>query len=137
MRVPTYEYVCRECHHNFDVVQSFAEDALTVCPSCGGPLRKVFSPAGIIFKGSGYYVNDSRPAPATAAAASGDAASGTSGGEGADAPKSDAPKGDSSTGDTKTDTSKSAADGGGSGSTGGSTGGSGGSGTKGASTSDG
>lgn len=61
--MPTYEYACRECGHRFDVVQSFSEEPLTVCPSCGGALRKVFSPAGIIFKGSGYYATDSRAAP--------------------------------------------------------------------------
>ena len=61
--MPTYEYACRDCGHNFDIVQSFADDALTACPSCGGDLRKVFSAAGIIFKGSGYYVTDSRSEP--------------------------------------------------------------------------
>ena len=60
--MPTYEYACRECDHHFEVVQSFRDDALTVCPNCQGHLRKVFSAAGIIFKGSGYYVNDSRAA---------------------------------------------------------------------------
>ena len=64
--MPTYEYACRECGHRFDTVQSFTDDPLTVCPSCGGELRKVFSAAGIIFKGSGYYVTDSRAAAASA-----------------------------------------------------------------------
>ena len=62
--MPTYEYACRDCGEHLEVVQSFKEDPLTTCGRCGGDLRKVFSAAGIIFKGSGYYVTDSRPAAA-------------------------------------------------------------------------
>lgn len=58
--MPTYEYRCKECGHNFDAVQSFSDDALTQCPACGGPLRKVFGSVGISFKGSGFYKTDSR-----------------------------------------------------------------------------
>ena len=58
--MPTYEYACRDCGEHLEVVQSFKDDALTECGRCGGSLRKVFSAAGIIFKGSGYYVTDSR-----------------------------------------------------------------------------
>jgi putative FmdB family regulatory protein len=58
--VPTYQYVCTECGHDFETVQSFSEDALSVCPVCGGRLRKVFNSVGIVFKGSGFYRNDSR-----------------------------------------------------------------------------
>ena len=58
--MPTYQYVCTECGHDFETVQSFSEDALTVCPVCGGRLRKVFNSVGIVFKGSGFYRNDSR-----------------------------------------------------------------------------
>lgn len=58
--MPTYEYVCRDCAHHLEVVQSFRDAPLTTCGTCGGALRKVFSAAGIIFKGSGYYVTDSR-----------------------------------------------------------------------------
>jgi putative FmdB family regulatory protein len=76
--VPTYQYACTECDHAFEQVQSFSDDALTVCPDCGGKLRKVFSAAGVVFKGSGFYRTDSRsssssstPAkPATSAATS-------------------------------------------------------------------
>lgn len=65
--MPTYEYACRECGHHLEVVQSFRDDPLTTCERCGGDLRKVFSAAGIIFKGSGYYVTDNRrPAPSGA-----------------------------------------------------------------------
>ena len=56
--MPTYEYACRSCGEHLEVVQSFKDDALTTCPSCEGPLRKVFSAAGIIFKGSGWHVKD-------------------------------------------------------------------------------
>lgn len=62
--MPTYEYACKDCGEHLEVVQSFKDAALTECGRCGGSLRKVFSAAGIIFKGSGYYVNDSRPKPA-------------------------------------------------------------------------
>jgi putative FmdB family regulatory protein len=58
--MPTYEYACRDCGQHLEVVQSFRESALTDCPACSGRLRKVYGAAGIIFKGSGYYVNDSR-----------------------------------------------------------------------------
>ena len=58
--MPTYEYRCKDCDHEFDVVQSFSDDALTECPSCGGNLRKVFGNVGITFKGSGFYKTDSR-----------------------------------------------------------------------------
>jgi putative FmdB family regulatory protein len=56
--MPTYEYKCRDCGEGLEVVQSFSEDSLTVCPSCDGELRKVFSAAGIIFKGSGWHIKD-------------------------------------------------------------------------------
>ena len=58
--MPTYQYACTECGHGFDAVQSFSDDALTVCPECNGRLRKVFSAAGVVFKGSGFYRTDSR-----------------------------------------------------------------------------
>jgi putative FmdB family regulatory protein len=58
--VPTYEYTCTECGEQVEVVQKFTDDPLTVCTACGGRLRKVFSPVGIVFKGSGFYRTDSR-----------------------------------------------------------------------------
>ena len=60
--MPTYEYACKACGEHLEVVQSFKDDPLTECPNCGGELRKVFSPVGIAFKGSGFYKTDSRPA---------------------------------------------------------------------------
>lgn len=64
--MPTYSYACKDCGHAFDIVQSFSDDALTVCPECGGALRKQFNSVGVVFKGSGFYRNDSREAPAKA-----------------------------------------------------------------------
>ena len=58
--MPTYQYVCTECGEPLEMVQKFSDDPLTVCPSCSGRLRKVFSPVGIVFKGSGFYRTDSR-----------------------------------------------------------------------------
>jgi putative FmdB family regulatory protein len=59
--VPTYEYRCKACGHELEIVQAFSDDALTSCPSCGAEaLRKVFGAVGISFKGSGFYKNDSR-----------------------------------------------------------------------------
>jgi putative FmdB family regulatory protein len=58
--VPTYQYACTECGHAFEQFQSFSEDSLTECPACSGRLRKVFSAAGVVFKGSGFYRTDSR-----------------------------------------------------------------------------
>jgi putative FmdB family regulatory protein len=64
--VPTYQYVCTDCDTPLEAVQSFTDDALTVCPSCGGRLRKVFSAVGVVFKGSGFYRTDSRSTSAAA-----------------------------------------------------------------------
>ena len=58
--MPTYEYACAECGERLEAVQKFTDDPLTVCPACGGKLRKLFSAVGIVFKGSGFYRNDSR-----------------------------------------------------------------------------
>jgi putative FmdB family regulatory protein len=60
--MPTYHYRCSDCGHSFDFFQKFADDPLTECPECGGPIRRVPQPVGIVFKGSGWYVNDSRDA---------------------------------------------------------------------------
>ena len=58
--MPTYQYSCTDCGHFFETVQSFSDDSLTVCPECEGRLRKVFNAVGVVFKGSGFYRNDSR-----------------------------------------------------------------------------
>ena len=71
--MPTYQYVCTECATPLEVVQTFTDPALTECPTCGGRLRKVFSAVGVVFKGSGFYRNDSREKVAAGASKSGDA----------------------------------------------------------------
>jgi putative FmdB family regulatory protein len=58
--VPTYQYTCTDCGEPVEAVQKFTDEPLTVCAACGGRLRKVFSPVGIVFKGSGFYRTDSR-----------------------------------------------------------------------------
>ncbi|MFH9711984.1 FmdB family zinc ribbon protein [Streptomyces luteogriseus] len=58
--MPTYQYQCTECGEGLEAVQKFTDDALTECPNCNGRLKKVFSAVGIVFKGSGFYRNDSR-----------------------------------------------------------------------------
>lgn len=58
--MPTYAYRCTACGNEFDIYQRFDEESLTTCPVCDAPLRKLFSPSGIVFKGSGFYRTDSR-----------------------------------------------------------------------------
>ncbi len=60
--MPTYSYECTECDNKFDIVQSFTDDSMTDCPRCEGRLRKLFGKVGVVFKGSGFYRNDSREA---------------------------------------------------------------------------
>jgi putative FmdB family regulatory protein len=71
--VPTYDYQCRSCGHTIEVIHSMTEDGPSACERCGGELRRVLFPAGIIFKGSGFYKTDSRASspPSSAAAAAG------------------------------------------------------------------
>jgi putative FmdB family regulatory protein len=89
--VPTYQYACTECGHGFEQVQSFTDDALTVCPECQGRLRKVFNAVGVVFKGSGFYRTDSRAAATSAKGSDGskasDGSSGDSGGSGGSSEK--------------------------------------------------
>ncbi|MGH8939120.1 MAG: FmdB family zinc ribbon protein [Actinomycetes bacterium] len=91
--MPTYQYACTDCGHGFEAVQSFTDATLTECPRCQGRLRKVFNSVGIVFKGSGFYRNDSREKATTGAKSEG-----KSGGEG----KSDTSAG-SSDGGKKTE----------------------------------
>ncbi|MEU1292334.1 FmdB family zinc ribbon protein [Streptomyces sp. NPDC005840] len=65
--MPTYQYQCTECGEGLEAVQKFTDDALTECPACHGRLKKVFSAVGIVFKGSGFYRNDSRGSSSSSA----------------------------------------------------------------------
>ena len=80
--MPTYQYTCKECGEQVEAVQKFSDEPLSVCTNCGGRLRKVFSPVGIVFKGSGFYRTDSRngssaatPAKAKESSSDGDSSS--------------------------------------------------------------
>ena len=79
--MPTYEYACQSCGTHIEVYQSYSDQPLTECGVCGGRLRKVFHPAGILFKGSGFYVTDSRSAKDRASADSGDGRKKSEGGK--------------------------------------------------------
>ena len=70
--MPTYQYTCTDCGEPVEAVQKFTDAPLTVCAACGGRLRKVFSPVGIVFKGSGFYRTDSRKSATAAASATKD-----------------------------------------------------------------
>jgi putative FmdB family regulatory protein len=86
--MPTYAYACTSCGHQFDAVQSFSDASLTVCPECGGALRKQYGTIGVTFNGSGFYRTDSRNNPkktSTDAGASAPAASTSSSGASASA----------------------------------------------------
>ena len=77
--MPTYQYACTECGDRSEVVQRFSDDPLTVCSACGGKLRKIFSPVGIVFKGSGFYRTDSRNGSSSVPTAKESAANGSNG----------------------------------------------------------
>jgi putative FmdB family regulatory protein len=95
--MPTYEYQCQSCGLRIEVVQSFHDAALTTCEACGGDLRKVFSAVGIVFKGSGFYKNDSRSTPSPAAAK--DPSAGATSTPAAPAPSAPAPAASAPSGD--------------------------------------
>ncbi|NAZ75635.1 FmdB family transcriptional regulator [Kineococcus sp. T13] len=79
--MPTYAYACQSCGHSFEIRQSFSDDALTTCPECSGQLRKLFNNVGIVFKGSGFYRNDSRSsAGASSGGSDGSGSTGSSAG---------------------------------------------------------
>ncbi len=111
--MPTYEYRCKACGDELEVVQSFTDDALTTCDACGGDLRKVFGNVGIAFKGSGFYKNDSRGKTKAASSTS----SGDNGSSGSDTAspstttgdKAASTNGSSSGGSTETKKAKPAA----------------------------
>jgi putative FmdB family regulatory protein len=109
--VPTYQYACKEpaCGHRFEAVQSFSDDPLTECPVCEGQVRKVFSAVGVVFKGSGFYRNDSRESAKSGAAANGAGSNGS--GEKKSESASSAPSSSSSSGESSGSSSGSASKG--------------------------
>jgi putative FmdB family regulatory protein len=96
--VPTYQYACTDCGDRTEVVQKFTDDPLSVCTACGGKLRKVFSPVGIVFRGSGFYRTDSRNGSVSAESSKDKAGngSGKSSGEGGSSGASGSDSGSSS-----------------------------------------
>ncbi|MCU1353305.1 MAG: FmdB family transcriptional regulator [Acidimicrobiales bacterium] len=111
--MPTYEYRCKDCGHELEVVQAFTDDALTECPSCQGSLKKVFGNVGITFKGSGFYKTDSRNGSGAKTAekagadssGSSDAGSSSSGSDKGGSEKSTSSKGTSDKGSSEKSTS--------------------------------
>ncbi|MGW0970842.1 FmdB family zinc ribbon protein [Streptomyces sp. NPDC002516] len=95
--MPTYQYQCTECGEGLEAVQKFTDDALTECPNCNGRLKKVFSAVGIVFKGSGFYRNDSRGSSSSSSPASKPSTS-TSASSTSDAKSSSSASGSSSSG---------------------------------------
>ncbi|MFD4631180.1 FmdB family zinc ribbon protein [Streptomyces sp. NPDC058284] len=112
--MPTYQYQCTECGEGLEAVQKFTDDALTECPNCNGRLKKVFSAVGIVFKGSGFYRNDSRGSsssstPANASSKSSTAGSSSSGSSDSKAASSSSSSDSKSSGSASTSTSSSSA----------------------------
>jgi putative FmdB family regulatory protein len=93
--VPTYQYVCTECGGQIEAVQKFTDDPLTEHEACGGRLRKVFSPVGIVFKGSGFYRTDSRNGSSATAPAASSAAPASATGPSSDSSSSSSSSGSS------------------------------------------
>ena len=77
--MPIYEYECNACRQRFEKLQSFSDEPIRVCPHCGGETRRVLQPVGVIFKGSGWYITDSRKTSTGGSTPKADAGSGTTG----------------------------------------------------------
>ncbi|RQN09798.1 FmdB family transcriptional regulator [Aeromicrobium camelliae] len=84
--MPMYQYQCTDCAEGLEVRQSFSDAALTECPTCGGSLRKVFGSVGVVFKGSGFYRNDSRSTSSTSSSSSSSTSSSSSSSTSGDSP---------------------------------------------------
>ncbi len=99
--MPTYEYACTACGERTEARQSFTDPPLELCPHCGGKLRKLYSPVGIVFKGSGFYSTDAKKKSSTSSSSSGDAKSSASDDAGSSS------SGDAKAGDNKAPSSSS------------------------------
>ncbi len=104
--MPTYDYACTDCDHQFEVRQSFTDDALTQCPECSGRLRKLFNAVGVVFKGSGFYRTDSR-----SGGKGGPGSSSSSGGSSSNGSSSSSSSGSSSNSSSASDSSGSSSTG--------------------------
>ncbi|MFD1663144.1 FmdB family zinc ribbon protein [Streptomyces caeni] len=102
--MPTYQYQCTECGEGLEAVQKFSDDALTECPSCGGRLKKVFSAVGIVFKGSGFYRNDSRGSSSSSSPAASKSSSPSSSSSASSSSSSSSSSSDSGSSSTGTST---------------------------------
>lgn len=109
--MPTYSYLCKDCRHAFDIVQSFSDDSLTTCPECTGTLRKKFGNVGVAFKGSGFYRNDARSdSSSSSSGSSSSSSSSTSDSSGSsDAGSSSSSSASASTGSSSSSTADSSA----------------------------
>ncbi|MFE0477523.1 MULTISPECIES: FmdB family zinc ribbon protein [Streptomyces] len=107
--MPTYQYQCTECGEGLEAVQKFTDDALTECPSCQGRLKKVFSAVGIVFKGSGFYRNDSRGSSSSSSPASKSSSSSSSSSDSGSSSSSSSSGSSSSAGSSSTSSSTTAA----------------------------
>src|SRR5690242_17091138 len=105
--MPMYEYECGTCGRRFEQLQRITEDALTSDPDCGGPVRRVIQPVGIIFKGSGFYVTDSRKSGSASTSSSSDAKSDSKPSETKSDSKSDSSSSTSSTSSSSSSSSDS------------------------------
>lgn len=65
--MPTYVYRCDDCGHQFELFQRMSDDPVDTCPECDSKVRRVIHPVGVVFKGSGWYINDSRAKNSTSA----------------------------------------------------------------------
>ena len=107
--MPTYEYACKSCGERLEVVQKFTDDALTECPACAGPLRKVFGNVGIAFKGSGFYKTDSRGTKTSSSTSSTSSDSSSSNGSSSSSDSSSSSSSSTSSSDSGSSSSSTAA----------------------------
>ncbi|MFF8174231.1 FmdB family zinc ribbon protein [Streptomyces chartreusis] len=107
--MPTYQYQCTACGEGLEAVQKFTDDALTECPNCQGRLKKVFSAVGIVFKGSGFYRNDSRGSSSSSSPASSKSSSSSSDSSSSSSTSSTSSSSDSKSSSTGSSSSSSAA----------------------------
>lgn len=105
--MPTYVYRCDDCGHQFEIFQRMSEDPIDTCPGCQSRVRRVIHPVGVVFKGSGWYINDSR---SNGSAANEDSTSTGQANDGSDKSTDTKAANSNSNKDTKSEPAKTAAD---------------------------